>query len=120
CRSEPRGQRLRPPGSLACPRVLVHPARRVAARGGCVYSKARRAPKSEREGFGMKRSWLFATLLLAWPVGAEADHEALKPDDFPSRPIEMIVVYPAGGGMDITARTLARETEKLLPVDIVV
>lgn len=68
----------------------------------------------------MKRSWLFATLLLAWPVGAEADHEALKPDDFPNRPIEMIVVYPAGGGMDITARTLARETEKLLPVDIVV
>ena len=69
----------------------------------------------------MKRGWILSGFLLVWPVAvANADHEELKPDDFPNRPIEMVVVYPAGGGMDITARTLARETEKLLPVDIVV
>jgi tripartite-type tricarboxylate transporter receptor subunit TctC len=69
----------------------------------------------------MKRGWTLSALLLVGHVGmAHADHEGLKPDDFPNRPIEMVVVYPAGGGMDATARTLARETEKLLPVNIVV
>jgi tripartite-type tricarboxylate transporter receptor subunit TctC len=69
----------------------------------------------------MKCGYLLLTFLLVGQLGvAHADHDALKPDDFPNRPIEMVVVYPAGGGMDITARTLARETEKLLPVDIVV
>jgi tripartite-type tricarboxylate transporter receptor subunit TctC len=68
----------------------------------------------------MQRGNLLAALLLFWPVAAQADHEALKPDDFPNRPIEMVVVYPAGGGMDITARTLARQMEGVLPVDIAV
>ena len=31
----------------------------------------------------------------------------LKPKDFPSQSIEYTVVYPAGGGMDVTARLLA-------------
>lgn len=33
---------------------------------------------------------------------------------FPQRPIELVVAYPAGGGMDITARTFAREAERIL------
>jgi tripartite-type tricarboxylate transporter receptor subunit TctC len=69
----------------------------------------------------MKHGWMLAAFLPVWMASvAHADHEALKPDDYPTRPIEMVVVYPAGGGMDATARTLARETEKLLPVNIVV
>ena len=36
------------------------------------------------------------------------------PKDYPNRPIEMVVVYPAGGGMDVTARTLAQESERVL------
>jgi tripartite-type tricarboxylate transporter receptor subunit TctC len=35
-----------------------------------------------------------------------------KPADFPSQPIEITVVYPAGGGMDINARLVARSVEK--------
>jgi tripartite-type tricarboxylate transporter receptor subunit TctC len=67
------------------------------------------------------RSHLFAAVVVMGATGsALAEHEALKPADFPTRPIEMVVVYPAGGGMDITARTLAQETQKLLPVEIVV
>ncbi len=47
---------------------------------------------------------------------AEADLKAaiakLKPKDFPTQPIEYTVVYPAGGGMDQTARVLAKHAEK--------
>jgi len=46
--------------------------------------------------------------------------KALKPADFPRRPIEMVVVYPAGGGMDVTARTLAQHAEKYLGTKLVV
>ena len=35
--------------------------------------------------------------------------EALK--DFPRRPLELLVAYPAGGGMDITTRILAKYLE---------
>lgn len=47
---------------------------------------------------------------------SEADLKAgiakLKPKDFPTQPIEYTVVYPAGGGMDQTARVLAKYAEK--------
>ena len=38
---------------------------------------------------------------------------ALKPAGFPSQPIEMVVVYPAGGGMDITGRVVQRFFERV-------
>jgi putative tricarboxylic transport membrane protein len=38
--------------------------------------------------------------------------QALKPKDYPTQPIELVVVYPAGGGMDVTARLLAKYVEK--------
>jgi len=51
------------------------------------------------------------------PVAAQgADPKAelarLKPKDFPTQPIEFTVVYPAGGGMDVAARLLAKYVEK--------
>jgi tripartite-type tricarboxylate transporter receptor subunit TctC len=44
----------------------------------------------------------------------------LKPKDFPNQPIEYTVVYPAGGGMDVTARLLAKFVEKASGDKIVV
>ena len=44
----------------------------------------------------------------------------LKPKDFPNQPIEYTVVYPAGGGMDVTARLLAKYVEKASGDKIVV
>ncbi len=44
----------------------------------------------------------------------------LKPKDFPSQSIEYTVVYPAGGGMDVTARLLAKSVEKVSGDKIVV
>ena len=49
--------------------------------------------------------------LAAAPIAAGAQE---KPKDFPRKPIELVVVYAAGGGMDVTARTLAKEAEAIL------
>src|SRR5262245_1126280 len=55
--------------------------------------------------------------LLSTPAGAQSDPNAelakLKPKDFPTQPIEFTVVYPAGGGMDVSARLLAKHVENL-------
>ncbi len=53
---------------------------------------------------------LLTAAMLVWQ-GAQAQ---TKPADYPQRPIEMVVVYPAGGGVDITARILAQESERIL------
>ncbi len=51
------------------------------------------------------------------PAHAQGDVQAklktMKPRDFPVQPIEFVVVYPAGGGMDIVARVLAKHVERL-------
>lgn len=56
------------------------------------------------------RPALFLLAVLGWH-GAQAQ---TKPASYPQRPIEMVVAYPAGGGVDITARILAQESERLL------
>ncbi|MET0679721.1 MAG: tripartite tricarboxylate transporter substrate binding protein [Burkholderiales bacterium] len=54
-----------------------------------------------------------AAAFVAAPVAAQTgDPKASKPRDFPTQPIEYVVVYPAGGGMDVTARLLAKYVEK--------
>jgi tripartite-type tricarboxylate transporter receptor subunit TctC len=66
----------------------------------------------------MKRTVLVCAVLAAVaasPAAAQdpkAELAKLKPRDFPSQPIEYTVVYPAGGGMDVTARLLAKHVEK--------
>jgi tripartite-type tricarboxylate transporter receptor subunit TctC len=37
-----------------------------------------------------------------------------KPDNYPTRPISFVVAYPAGGGMDVAARTMAGVAEQQL------
>jgi tripartite-type tricarboxylate transporter receptor subunit TctC len=50
--------------------------------------------------------------LLANPVQAQ--------DDFPSRPIKLIVPFPAGGGIDVTARIAAQALGNVLGQQIVI
>ncbi|NDG49310.1 MAG: tripartite tricarboxylate transporter substrate binding protein [Rhodospirillales bacterium] len=62
-----------------------------------------------------RRGLVAATAMLPAAAGAQdarARLNALKPAGFPREPIEMTVVYPAGGGMDITARVVQRFFEK--------
>ncbi|MCX5819638.1 MAG: tripartite tricarboxylate transporter substrate binding protein [Deltaproteobacteria bacterium] len=55
---------------------------------------------------------------------AQADVKArlksIKPKDFPTEPITIVVVYPAGGGMDVTARLLAKYVEKYIDSRVIV
>lgn len=55
-----------------------------------------------------------AALVAAAALAVTGAQAQTKPADYPQRPIEMVVVYPAGGGVDITARILAQESERIL------
>ena len=56
---------------------------------------------------------LAATPAAAQDVDVKAELAKVKPKDFPTDPIEFTVVYPAGGGMDVTGRLLAKTVEKI-------
>ncbi len=58
-------------------------------------------------------------LLLALALAASA-FPAYAQSDFPNRPIKMIVPFPAGGGIDITARIAAQKLSEVLGQQIVV
>ena len=58
---------------------------------------------------------LAATPAAAQGGDAKAELAKVKPKDFPTDPIEFTVVYPAGGGMDVTgapARQDRRESQR--------
>lgn len=52
-----------------------------------------------------------AVLLLATDMSGAAP--AAKPAGYPDRPIDFVVPYPPGGGVDLTARTLAAQMERV-------
>lgn len=63
--------------------------------------------------------WILSSFALLWYFQGFAHGEdvkaklkAMKPKDYPTQAIEFVVVYPAGGGMDVTARILAKYVEK--------
>jgi tripartite-type tricarboxylate transporter receptor subunit TctC len=58
----------------------------------------------------MRRAWMACAIAL--PLGAAAA--------FPDKPIEWVVPYPAGGGSDVVARTLAEPMGKLLGQTLVI
>ena len=57
------------------------------------------------------RALLFATLLCATPAVAQ---------DYPSRPIKLIVPLAAGGGIDFTARVMAQKLSDVIGQQVVV
>lgn len=52
-------------------------------------------------------------LLSAASLPASANQQPPKPANYPNRPINLVVAYPAGGGMDVTARTLATQLKRV-------
>lgn len=61
-----------------------------------------------------RRDMLAGTALLSAPQAWAQGTPRLAPlPDFPTRPVELMVAYPAGGGMDVTARIVARHAERL-------
>ena len=53
-----------------------------------------------------RKGRLLLSVALAGLVAGPAISQE-KPEDFPRRPINLVVMYPAGGAVDVTARTLA-------------
>jgi putative tricarboxylic transport membrane protein len=77
----------------------------------------------------MKRALLVAcavAVTIGLPAAASAQGDvkaklrALKPADYPTQPIEFVVVYPAGGGMDVTGRLLAKYVERYIDHRVIV
>jgi tripartite-type tricarboxylate transporter receptor subunit TctC len=60
-----------------------------------------------------KAVWAILATVLAWTTAAAAD-------DFPSRPITIIVPYAAGGPSDVMARILADRMQKTLGQPVIV
>src|SRR3954462_3689425 len=61
----------------------------------------------------MRRCTLFAMLTCAAALAASAGAAAQTADDFPNRPIRIIVPQAAGSGIDLQARTLAQKMGEL-------
>jgi tripartite-type tricarboxylate transporter receptor subunit TctC len=70
-----------------------------------------RRPRSGRTG--TRKSREDAGAIFATGLSAQE-----KPDDFPNRPLNIVVMYPAGGGMDVTARTFAKVAEQKMDAEI--
>lgn len=56
---------------------------------------------------------LLAAALLAAPL-------AVRADDYPSRPVKVVVAFPPGGGADLTARTVAQKMSESMRQPFVV
>lgn len=55
---------------------------------------------------------LSLTLVLSLAACGEKTVEVVDPANYPTKPVEIIVAYKAGGGTDVGARILASEAEK--------
>src|SRR3954463_16383995 len=75
----------------------------------------------------MKLCWTAASLVLALGLIAAADASAQKkkqpplPESvYPSRPVRIIVPFPAGGGVDLVNRILSPRLSEILGQQIVI
>ncbi len=68
---------------------------------------------------GMSRLFRIATVLLAAGI-TQSTFAATATPGYPARPIRWIVAFPAGGGTDLVARTLAPKLTELLGQQVVV
>jgi tripartite-type tricarboxylate transporter receptor subunit TctC len=67
----------------------------------------------------MRRLTAASLLLLGLSAVTPAD-VARAQADFPSRPIKMIVPFPAGGGIDVTARIAAQKMSEVLGQQVII
>jgi tripartite-type tricarboxylate transporter receptor subunit TctC len=65
----------------------------------------------------LKLSVLFASVVFAAALGCDAGARA---EEYPSRPIHLIVTYPAGGVADLAARAVSQPLGEILGQQIVV
>src|ERR1700740_2652052 len=71
-----------------------------------------------REGTKMQRSLILGLLAAGWAVAAATG--SAQAQNFPVRPVTLVVPWPAGGTTDVGMRALATATEKHLGQSIVI
>ena len=74
----------------------------------------KRAPAIQPLDAGRRRSLRWGAAALALPT------LALAQDPYPTRPVQLVVAYPAGGGTDTLARLVAAEAGKELGQPVVI
>src|SRR3954467_3975760 len=67
-----------------------------------------------------RRAILSALALAAGPTQAKAQGQAASPPGWPSRPIRIIVAWPAGGSTDAVMRLLAGPMQAMLGQSVVI
>ena len=75
-----------------------------------MLDSSRRAAVMALMGMGMTCAWL----------GCMGGPAARAQDAYPSKPVHILVPFPAGGAVDIVARTLADELGKRWPVNVII
>ena len=63
---------------------------------------------------------LLPIVVFAQAGDVKAKLKSMKPQDYPTQSIEFVVAFPAGGGMDFTARILAKHVEKYIDSRVIV
>src|SRR5688572_8959038 len=63
-------------------------------------------------GFGDRFSWIVGALALAWSCCAAGQA-------YPTKPIRVIVAYPAGGPNDIVGRTVGQRVGEIIGANVV-
>jgi len=66
------------------------------------------------------RDWWYAVLVLGWIAGPVPAGQAAQPEDFPDKPIRMIVPFPPGGSNDMLARFLGAKLAEHLGEQVVI
>src|SRR5690348_14554288 len=66
------------------------------------------------------RDWWHALLVLVWIAGLVPAGQAAQPEDFPDKPIRMIVPFPPGGSNDMLARFLGAKLGERLGEQVVI
>ncbi len=62
----------------------------------------------------------FVRQLLASIIATAVMHPALAADTWPSKPIHLIVAYPAGGGLDFVTRAVGQRLSEGLGQQVIV
>src|SRR5690606_11817512 len=101
--------------SLASTGRVVH----VGSRENSTWKRMVLPMKTRYEGFRVRALSVALILFVMVGMTLASGGLAVAADDYPTKPITMIVAFSPGGGTDVAARTVAKYAEQYLGQRIV-